>query len=219
MKTVVITGANRGIGLSFAKYYKSQGYHVIGTARSPSKELEQLQVQQFRLDVTNDVSISEFAKQVGETRIDLLINNAGILHRDSMESVTRESMLEQFNVNAIGPLMCTKALLSNLQKDSKVVNITSSMGSIAENGSSGYYGYRASKTGLNMVTKCLALDLKPLEIPVLALHPGYIQTDMTNFHGDMGPDESVSRMAKWIEELTLETTGVYRHRDGRVIPY
>jgi NAD(P)-dependent dehydrogenase (short-subunit alcohol dehydrogenase family) len=216
MKTVLITGGNRGIGLSFCKYYKSNGWNVIATSRKPSQALLELGIEQLELDVGSDSSIEGFKNKV-KFPIDLLINNAGILHSDTIETTTRSSILEQFNVNSIGPLMVTKALMDNLSNSAKVVNITSSMGSIQENSSGGFYGYRASKAALNMVTKSMALEMKG--IPVLALHPGYIQTDMTGGRGDMSPDESVSRMAKIIEEFSLERSGEFRHRDGRLIPY
>ena len=215
LKTVFITGANQGIGLAFAKYYKSKDFKVIATSRKPSQELAQLGTN-LVLDVCSDASIQQI---VLEDKIDILINNAGILHRDDFQTVTRESMLEQFNTNTVGSLMVTKHLLKYLDQGSKVVNISSAVGSIAENASSNVYGYRASKAALNMVTKNLELDLKGKGIAVLALHPGYIQTNMTRGKGDMGPEESVARMAKIIEDLKLENSGEFRHRDGRVIPW
>ena len=215
MKTVLITGANKGIGLAFVKHYVSQKYNVIGTSRTPNPELAQL-CTNLILDVSSPTSISDFPMV---EKIDILINNAGILHRDKLDSVTSESMLDQFKTNTIGPLLVSKKLLPNMNPDSKIINITSSMGSIEENTSGNYYGYRASKAALNMVTKSMALDLKPRGITVVAIHPGYIQTSMTNGNGEMKPDEAVKRMTKLIDELGIENTGEYRHRDGRIIPY
>lgn len=218
MKTVLVTGGNRGIGLSFVKYYAAQGCNVIATSRKPSPELSALKVKTVQVDLFSDESISQLPLELNDTKIDLLINNAGILFRENLADATRQGMLDQYNVNAIAPLLVTKSLLPLLNEKSKIVFITSSMGSIAENESGGYYGYRASKAALNMIVKSLSIDLKESKIPVLALHPGYIQTDMTNGRGDMGPDDAVERMAARIEELDMARSGEYRHRDGRLIP-
>ena len=219
MPTVLITGANRGIGFSFAKYYKNAGYNVIATARTKSKELQDLGVKQVELDVASDLSVSKLVSKLENEKIDLLINNAGVLCRDSFQDVTRDEMIRQFSINGVAPLLVAREVLPLIVKGGKVVNITSSMGSIEENGSGSYYAYRASKAALNMVTKGMALDLKPHNIAVLGLHPGYIKTDMTNGNGDMFPDEAVTRMAVRIEELSMENSGQFRHRDGRIIPY
>ena len=218
-KVVVITGANRGIGLSFAKHYLNEGYRVIGTSRVESPELTALKVHQIQLDVSSDQSIDQLPSQLKDIKIDLLINNAGYLVADTLENSTRQGMMDQFSINTIGPMFVTRALLPLMQENSRVVNISSSMGSIEENGSGAYYGYRASKAALNMVSKSLSLDLKPKGIAVLALHPGYIQTRMTSGKGEMSPEDSVARMIQVIARLTLENTGEFRHRDGRLIPY
>jgi NAD(P)-dependent dehydrogenase (short-subunit alcohol dehydrogenase family) len=218
-KTVLISGANRGIGLAFAKNYVAKGYNVIATSRSQSEALNGLKVTQMKLDISSDASIAEFKAKLADIKIDLLINNAGILYRDILKDISREAILEQFNVNAVSPILLTKQLLENLNKDCKVVFISSSMGSIAENGSRGFYGYRASKTGLNMLVKSLSNDLKDKGIACLALHPGYIKTDMTNGNGDMEPDEAVEKMSKVIDQFNMEWTGQFRHRDGREIPF
>jgi NAD(P)-dependent dehydrogenase (short-subunit alcohol dehydrogenase family) len=224
MKPVcLITGANRGIGLSLAKHYLKEGYFVIAACRVPEKAPELLKVscKVVSLDVGSDQSISNLAQQLLKEKIklNLLINNAGVLIRDDLESCKRQDLLNLYNINAVGPVLLTQALLPLLGAESKVVCITSSMGSIGENGSGGYYSYRASKCALNCLVKSMMYDLKKLNIPVLALHPGYIQTDMTGGRGDMGPDECVEIMTKRISELDMEKSGKYQHRDGRFILY
>ncbi|KAI9141554.1 putative short chain dehydrogenase [Paraphysoderma sedebokerense] len=226
-KTVLITGANRGIGLAFVNYYLSSGYNVIAAARNPesSSELKSLPVKLLKLDVSSEPSITKAAEELKNYTVDLLINNAGILHRDDLQAASSEQIMAQFATNSLGPLLVTKAFLPHLCKSThggnivKVINITSRMGSIEDNTSGGYYGYRASKAALNQITKSLAIDLKPSKIAVLALHPGMIATDMTGGRGDMGPKEAVECMVKCIEKLNLESSGEFWHRDGYKLPY
>ncbi|KAJ3076338.1 hypothetical protein HK102_005433 [Quaeritorhiza haematococci] len=223
--TVLITGANRGIGLAFAKKYKSLGYKVLATARNPAKSKELVQLlgstNVYALDVADPSPVKDLGNTLKQTQIDLLINNAGVLYEEEFEDVTAESMLEQYKTNAIGPLLVIQSLLPSLllSPAAKVINMTSRAGSIDDNGSSGYYGYRASKAALNMITKCLSIDLKGNGIPVVALHPGYIRTGMTGNHGDMDPEEAVERMVKVIEECGMEKTGAFLHRDGYGLPW
>ena len=213
---VVVTGANRGIGLEFAKLYKSKGHTVIGTTRNPTTTaLQGIADKVLTLDVGDESSIHAFAESLSSTTIDLLINNAGILIQDDLSTAKSGDILDQFRVNALGPFLVTRQVSSLLAKNAKVVNITSRMGSIEDNTSGAYYGYRASKTALNMFTKSLSLDLKgPL---VFALHPGFIKTDMTGGRGEMGAEEAVSLMAKVIEQV--KEPGGFWHRDGYKLPY
>lgn len=155
--------------------------------------------------------------------INILINNAGMLVRDTFDDLKAEDIINQFKTNSLGPLLVTRYLIGNLSAGSKgieelmkVVNITSRMGSIEDNSSGGYYGYRASKSALNMITKSLSVDLEPKGIKVVAIHPGYIRTDMTKGNGEMFPDEAVSRMVGVIESFTVN--GGFYHRDGHILP-
>jgi NAD(P)-dependent dehydrogenase (short-subunit alcohol dehydrogenase family) len=173
-------------------------------------KLKSLGVELLQLDVSSESSINEFCSLFKE-QLDLLINNAGILHRADSSA----EIINHFVINALGPLLLTKGLDKWIQKG-KVVFITSSMGSISENESGGLYGYRASKAALNMFVKTLSIEAS---YPVVALHPGYIKTDMTGNNGDMGPDEAVERMSLVIDEFNKTSTGQFRHRDGRVIPW
>lgn len=227
-RTVLITGANRGIGLAFCKAYAKRGWDVIATCRHPedARDLQTLStVRILPLDVCDERSIQALAASLSSKRLHLLINNAGIF--GEKKDIDTESILSEFKVNALGPLLVSNALLlpllSGATQDSptKIVNITSRMGSIAENSSGGSYGYRASKAALNMITKTLDVDFKQAGKPiaVTAMHPGYIQTDMTNKQGDMPPEEAVAKMMAFIDRLDLTNSGKFIHRDGYELPW
>lgn len=179
----------------------------------------------LQLDCADPHSIRRMSTDLRDVKLDLLVNNAGVFIRDSFEEeFNPDSLLCQFRVNSIGPLLVSQALLQNLaSKDSvtKIVNITSSMGSIGDGPSGSLYGYRASKTALNMFTKLLSKDVesKGHQIAVLSLHPGYIQTDMTGGKGDMSPNEAVARMVRVIDSLDMSASGTFKHRDGHTIPW
>jgi NAD(P)-dependent dehydrogenase (short-subunit alcohol dehydrogenase family) len=223
---VVVTGANRGIGLAFAQYYSNlSGIRVVAGCREPkyASELAVLRnVDVYELDVEDDKSVQAFVAKLKQehNRTDLLINNAGILVSDSVDSPTLlQDVQRQFSVNALGPLRVTTAMLPVLRATPgcKVVNITSRMGSIGDNSSGKYYGYRASKAALNAMSVSLAHDLKP--IPVVVVHPGMVSTDMVNFKGDISPQDAVKRMAGLIEKVGPEESGKFFHRDGQELPW
>ena len=220
MKTAVITGANRGIGLALTKNYVAQGWNVIGVCRGSSVELGASGARVISgIDVADTESISSLTQQLQNQPIDLLINNAGILLRDSLGNIDYSSIEQQFFINAEAPLRITEALLGNLASGAKLAFITSRMGSIADNSSGGHYGYRMSKAALNAAAVSLARDLKPRAIAVAILHPGYVQTAMVNFGGDISADESAARLAKRIAELTLENSGHFWHSNGDILPW
>lgn len=217
-KTVVITGANRGIGLEFARLYKTQGWQVVGICRHSSPELDALGVTVVPdIDVAGKDAGQQVFAALKDQPVDLLINNAGILRDEKLGSLDFESMTAQFQVNALGPLRMTEALLDNMQDGAKVALITSRMGSIADNTSGGRYGYRMSKAALNAAGMSLALDLKPRGIAVAILHPGFVSTEMVGGRGDIEPEVAASRLAKRIDELTLETTGTFWHSNGQTL--
>lgn len=154
----------------------------------------------------------------------MLINNAGIIQRVMLENLDFDSIREQFEINALGALRMTHALLPNLKSGSKIVLMTSRMGSIADNTSGSSYGYRMSKVALSMALsmagKSLAHDLKPRGIAVAILHPGLVQTCMTNFIANgITPEESVKGLLARIDQLTLENTGTFWHANGEVLPW
>jgi len=174
------------------------------------------------LDVQSDASVLSFAEKIKaeEGACDLLINNAGVLHVDDINDPTLvENAQLQFDVNCLGPLRVTQALWPILAATpgSKLVNITSRMGSIADNSSGKYYGYRASKAALNAITMSMARDLP--EHSVIVLHPGMIQTGMTGNKGDMAPDQAVRQMVKIIDRITPADSGKFFHRDGQELPW
>ena len=225
--TVLVTGASRGIGLEFARAWLARGAYVIATARMPAAatELQALreqyseQLRIMQLDIKDERSIELLSGALGNTQVDLLINNAGIMHVESLDSMDFASIMEQVKVNALGPLHVTQSLLQNLIDGAKVVNLTSRMGSLDDNTSGGYYGYRMSKAALNMATRSLAVDLKSRDIIVIAMHPGMVQTDMTRGFGMMTPAESVASINQIIDGLSMEQSGLFLHYQGTTLPW
>ncbi|KAE9339612.1 hypothetical protein PF008_g11499 [Phytophthora fragariae] len=212
-KTVLITGSNRGIGLAFAQHYVKQGWNVVATARNvdAAEELQRLQPWKIiTLDTGDEQSILAAAKALEGVTLNLLINNSGIAIGGGLDVTTKEDMMRQFEVNTVGPFLMTRAFLPNLRLavatrgEAFVAQITSRMGSIADNGSGGSYGYRASKTALNMVTQSLALDLKSEKIGCLLLHPGFVNTAIVNFTGVVSPEDSVAGMVRIIERAKVD---------------
>jgi len=218
--TVLITGANRGIGLALCKQYIKQDYHVIGVCRDVSDELAALDIEVIdSIDVSKAEDIKRLNDALNERHIDILINNAGILRSQTFNSLDYQEMLEQFQVNTLGPIRVVDALRNNISSGSKVIMITSRMGSIEDNTSGGQYGYRMSKCALNAASKSLALDLQPKGIALALLHPGYVQTDMVNHGGDISADVSAQRLVQRVEELNLENSGSFWHSNGEFLPW
>lgn len=171
-RTVVITGANRGIGLELARYYAGEGCDVIGVCREASAELTEVAARVIEgIDVTKDAGVDKLTDALAGERIDLLINNAGLLQDEKLGSIDFDSIRIQMEINAYAPLRVTEALVSQIPSGGKIANITSRMGSIADNDSGGRYGYRASKAALNAFGKSLAMDLKPRGIAVASCTP------------------------------------------------
>jgi NAD(P)-dependent dehydrogenase (short-subunit alcohol dehydrogenase family) len=215
MKTVLITGANRGIGLALAHEYINHGWHVIAVCRKTSAELSETSAQIITdIDVTQLADVHALAQTLTAIKIDVLINNAGIFLYEQLGNIDYDTVTQQFLVNAQAPLQVTEALLGNLNDGAKIAFITSRMGSIADNSSGGYYGYRMSKAALNAGAKSLSLDLKPRGIAVALLHPGYVQTAMVNFGGDISAAESAQRLTQRIAELNINNTGGFWHSNG-----
>ncbi|WP_226609875.1 SDR family oxidoreductase [Marinobacter nauticus] len=217
---VVITGANRGIGLELARHYAAEGCEVIGVCRQSSDELAGVAAQVVDgVDVTTDAGIDKLKSGLAGKRISLLINNAGLLQDEQLGSIDFDSIRAQMEINAYAPLRVAEALVPFMGQGSKIANITSRMGSIADNDSGGRYGYRASKAALNAFGKSLAVDLKPKGIAVAQLHPGYVKTRMVNFGGLITPEESARGLAERIANLTLENTGSFWHSNGEELPW
>ncbi|WP_444998160.1 SDR family oxidoreductase [Aliikangiella sp. IMCC44359] len=218
--TVLITGANRGIGLALCREYSSLGYQVIAICRNSSAELDSLSVEVIdSIDVSLEKGALQLKDKVANRAIDILINNAGILRSSSLSNLNFEDILEQFKVNAVAPLRVVEALSSNVTSGGKIAMITSRMGSIADNSSGSSYGYRMSKCALNAAGKSLAIDLIPRGIAVALLHPGYVSTEMVNWGGEISPDLSAQRLIKRIDELDLQNSGTFWHANGEVLPW
>lgn len=220
MKHAVIIGANRGIGLELSRQLADNGWRVTAACRQPSTELQALDVQVVDgVDVTDAKSLEKLASGVGPDSVNLLINNAGVMHAVSLDTLDPEAIRRQFDVNSLGPLLVTHALLPTLRHPAKLALISSRMGSIADNDGGGSYGYRMSKAALNAAGKSLAVDLAERGISVAVLHPGYVRTDMTERRGLIDVDEAASGLLARIDALSLETSGTFWHSNGEVLPW
>jgi len=219
MATVLITGCNRGIGLQLAAQLHARGDSVIGVCRNASEEISKLGIRLISgIDVSDGASINELTAELNGEKIDVLINNAGILMRDEFGAIDYDDMLAQYKVNTLGPLRVTEALRDNLDEGSKVAIVSSRVGSIDDNSSGNYYGYRASKTAVNQIGTNLMHELKPHGIAVAILHPGLVATEMTNGQG-ITPEESAKGLIQRIDDLTIETTGGFWHAEGYKLPW
>ena len=221
MATYLITGANRGIGLELVKQLKNRGESVIATCRSTSTELNALSVRvEAGIDITSSESVIKLRDSLKDTKIDVLIQNAGIAEFNSLSNLDPQSIVDQFKVNALSPLCFVQTMLNHLSKSAKIALISSRMGSIEDNSSGGSYGYRMSKVALCMAGKSLAVDLKPKDISVAILHPGLVSTRMTGFTANgIHPKESVKGLIERIDELTLDNTGTFWHSNGEILPW
>ena len=221
MSTYLVTGANRGIGLELVRQLNDRGENVIATCRSSSSELNSFSVRvETDIDINSGDSIIRLKENLNDTKIDVLIQNAGIAEFNSLSNLDPQSIVHQFEVNALSPLCCVQAMLSQLSKSAKIVLISSRMGSISDNSSGGSYGYRMSKAALCMAGKSLSVDLKPKGISVAILHPGLVSTRMTGFTSKgIQPQESVKGLIQRIDELTIENSGTFWHSNGEILPW
>jgi len=196
-----------------------RGDNVIGVCRTSNDDLDSIGIRVIDgVDVSDDAGVAKLADTIGDLAIDVLINNAGILRSDSLETVDYDNMLEQYRVNTIGPLRVTRSLLKNLGEGSKVGIVTSRVGSIEDNGSGNNYGYRCSKSAANMVGMNLHHDLSPRGIAVMLLHPGLVATDMTGGTG-VSAEVSAGGLIARLDELSLETSGSFCHAEGYALPW
>jgi len=215
----LVTGSNRGIGLELCRQLAARGETVIAVCRGTSDELEHLGVRvESGIELMDEDSIADLVQRLAGIELAGMILNAGILEADGLESVSAASVRRQFDVNALAPLLLSRALLGNLSRGSKLALITSRMGSIDDNGSGGYYGYRMSKTALNMAGRSLAVDLQPRGIAVAILHPGMVATRMVGFAG-IPPAEAARGVLARIDALSLATSGSFWHANGEPLPW
>jgi NAD(P)-dependent dehydrogenase (short-subunit alcohol dehydrogenase family) len=220
MTTSLVTGANRGIGLELCRQLAARGDRVLAACRKSSPALDALQVEVLAgVDVADEASVAAMARGLAATQLDLLVNNAGIYEHTALDHLDFAAVRRQFEVNAIGPLRLTAALLPLLHDRSKVAIITSRMGSIGDNGSGSEYGYRMSKAAVNAAGMSLARDLRPRGIAVAIIHPGMVDTDMGSPRG-ISPAESVRGILARVDALTLERSGGFWHATtGEVLPW
>ena len=221
MTTFLVTGANRGIGLEYCRQLQARGDQVIAVCRTASPELEALGVRvEAGIDLASQAAIDELVARLAGLPLDGVVLNAGILQSMGLEDLDAEGIRRQFEVNALAPLLLVRALLQHLPRGAKVALMTSRMGSIDDNSSGGSYGYRMSKVALNIAGKSLAIDLRPRGIAVAILHPGLVRTRMINFNPQgISPEESVRGLLARIDALTLDTSGMFWHANGQVLPW
>ena len=230
MTNVLITGANRGLGLGFVKNYLAKNVNVVSTTRDLKKSKELLALKErfpnnlqiFELDLLKEGAGHTLANFLEDRPIDVLINNAGVGSTNQhLQAVSPKPWLEVLKVNLIAPLMVTQSIIDNVKKgsDKKIYFLSSQLGSIADNTSGGMYIYRSSKTGLNQVVKSLSVDLKPLGITVVLLHPGWVKTDMGGPNAPIPIDESIEGMMNVIDTTNIIDTGRFFNFDGKELPW
>jgi len=217
--TVLITGANRGIGLELARQYADDGWSVIGTARRPdgADDLRELDVRIVQLDVTDQASVDRMADELSGVAIDVLINNAGILpDSESIDDLDIDTYSQVLNVNTIGPVRVTQALMPNLRAGGmkKILNTTSGLGSIASNRGGGYFGYRESKAALNMFTVTLARELAADGFTCIVMNPGWVRTDMGGPNATTSVQDSASGIRNVLGKVTPKDTGTFWNFQG-----
>ena len=226
MPTYLITGANRGLGLEFARQLsqRKDDTKILATAREPEKatELQRLVHDVYPLDVADPKSIEKLADHLKDQPIDVLINNAGVSSKtNSIATLDADDMRTAFAVNAIGPMLVTKVALKNLRAGSRkiVFNITSQLGSIANNKGGSSYAYRGSKAALNMMTVSLSNELKKEGFTCVVAHPGWVQTDMGGANAPLKPEQSIAGLLKIIDGLKAEDSGKFFNYDGKTLPW
>ena len=223
-RAVVVTGANRGIGLALCHHYQQCGCRVYAVCRQSSPSLTALGMEVLvevleGIDITAVADIAQLVVRLDGVAIDILINNAGIIAADNLGTLDKNSLLTQMETNALAPLLLTEALVPQLTNPGRLVFISSIKASLTANTSSGRYGYRMSKAALNMAARCLAHDLKPAGIAVAMIHPGSVSTQMSLGQGELTVGESVAAIAKIIEELNLENSGLFWGPNAELLPW
>jgi NAD(P)-dependent dehydrogenase (short-subunit alcohol dehydrogenase family) len=227
MPSTLITGANRGLGLEFARQYAAEGWRVYATCRNPNSasDLRRLadasdyKVEIMALDVTGLASIKAVATVLEGQPIDLLLNNAGVggPRGQNIGNIDYDVWANVLDVNTLGPLRVSEAFVDHVARSERklIVTLTSGMGSIADNASGGAFAYRSSKAAVNMVMRSLAIDLTPRGITCVVINPGWVQTDMGGPHGTQTPAESVMKLRRLIDNLEPAHSGKFFNHDGR----
>jgi NAD(P)-dependent dehydrogenase (short-subunit alcohol dehydrogenase family) len=227
MPSTLITGANRGLGLEFARQYSADGWQVYAASRdpSPASELRQMadasghKLRTIALDVTDLTSVKAAAAELEGIAIDVLLNNAGVggPRGQSIGNIDYETWARVLDVNTLGPMRVAEVFVDNVAQSERklIVTITSGMGSIADNTSGGAFAYRSSKAAVNMVMRSLAIDLAPRGITCVVINPGWVQTDMGGSHATLTPAAAITRLRRLIETLGPAQSGKFFNYDGR----
>lgn len=219
MARILITGAETGLGLALARAYIDAGDSVAVLCRQTSPELDALAPEIHQgVDVTNVAAVYRAAAEMGDGEIDILINNAGIMIEDNIDRIDIAAVRLQFEVNALAPLNVALAFRRRLRRGSRLINISSRLGSIGDNESGDDYGYRMSKAAQNMLTSNLAIELGREDVIVAAIHPGIVATGMTNGNGT--PADEVARDIRTVVgRLGAELSGRFLDRNGAILPW
>jgi NAD(P)-dependent dehydrogenase (short-subunit alcohol dehydrogenase family) len=235
MPTVLITGANRGLGLALCGQYLARGWSVICLSRSASPELERLvekgEIESHYLDLTDDAALADFAAGLADRGIDVVINNAGTMGRRNFAefglragefgTFDRAEWHDIFDINLFTPMRLSELLVENLASGpgGRIVTLSSMLGSMGLNTVGGLYAYRASKAAVNAIVKSMAIDLAPRGIIAVAMHPGFVRTDMSGSAAEIDPRESAEGMVEVIDRLEAGDTGKVLAWDGSVLPW
>ena len=231
MPSALITGANRGLGLEFARQYAADGWQVYAACRDPSSALELRRLAEARghklrvmaLDVTDPASVKAAATELDGQSIDLLLNNAGVggARGQTVGNIDYKAWAKVLDVNTLGPMRVSEAFADHVARSERklIVTLTSGMGSLADNTSGGSIAYRSSKAAVNMVMRSLAIDLAPHGITCVVVNPGWVRTDMGGSHATLTPAESVKRLRDLIKTLGPAQSGKFYNHDGREYPW
>ena len=221
MPTILITGAGRGLGLEFARQYAAQGWRVIATLRDLARGRDLPKAETHLLDVTDGSAVKRLAGELRGTPIDVLLCNAGVLtHGEKFGEFSEKAFVDAFKVNTIAPMALAEAFVDHVAASELrlMVMVSSRMGSIAQ-ATGGSYSYRASKAALNMVVKALSTDLAPRGVRVVAVHPGWVRTDMGTSAAMLSPEESVTGLRRVIAALKPGETGRFLNYEGAELPW
>jgi len=230
MNTILITGSNRGIGLELCKQYAEAGWSVHACCRNPQQasELQKLasqhkQITIHQLDISDIQQIQTLAKKLQDTAIDILFNNAGIYGQNDayFGNTDEQQWLECFRINTIAPMKMSEAFVSQVAaSELKIIaTMSSKMGSMTDNGSGGSYVYRSSKAALNAVMTSAAIDLKPKNIKVAILHPGWVKTDMGGPNAEISTEKCVHQLRNILDDFSMQQSGSFFEIDGSIIPW
>jgi len=222
MKTWLVTGANRGIGAALVQQLAARGERVFAVSRGARAEAKAQENVTYLdgVELTAAADLEALARRLEGERLDVLLHNAGLLIPDGLGAVDAEAVRAQFEINALAPLLLTQALSAQLHAGARIAIVTSRMGSVADNTSGAFYGYRMSKAAVNMAARSLTLDLKGRGIAVGLFHPGYVRTGMTGGNGEIEPEVSARGLLQHIDALTLSNTGGFWHAtQGTPLPW